>query len=131
MFPFPSTAMPLPLSSLLPPRSVENNKPEPDEFSLVTKASLKKPKPVPAYKSDEPPRTRVRTDVFHRPAFELAQFVPPFVDLTTPALPTAAYTAEEVTTIAVTVPCGTWFVSGSHEVAPLVLLFMPPEAWPV
>src|SRR5215204_5853268 len=51
MRPFPSTAMPFPISSLLPPRRVENNKPEPDEFNLVTKASEEPLPSVPAYRT--------------------------------------------------------------------------------
>src|SRR5258708_1205661 len=48
MFPLPSIAMPLPVSALLPPRRVENKRPDPDEFNLVTKASDKDTKLVPA-----------------------------------------------------------------------------------
>src|SRR5690349_17273315 len=39
MFPDPSTAILLAMSSPFPPSRVENSRPEPDEFSLVTKAS--------------------------------------------------------------------------------------------
>src|ERR1041384_3801175 len=134
MFPFPSTVMPLPDSSLLPPRSVENNRPEPAAFNLVTNASVKKLEPVPAYKVDESlgRTTRVRTKMLHKPEFALVQLVPPFVDLIMPALLIAAYTAADVATIALTeLFCGTSFVSGVHEAAPLVLLLMPPEPWPV
>src|SRR5215211_6348728 len=104
MFPFASTAMSFPVSSLLPPRSVENNTPEPAEFNLVTKASVKKLELVPAYMTDESPgcTTRVRTKGLHRPLFALVQLAPPFVDLITPLLPMDAYTAEDVATIELT-----------------------------
>src|SRR5687768_17943991 len=130
MFPLPSTAMSLPVSSLLPPRSVENKRPEPDAFSFVINASVKKDDPVPAYKTDgSPGRTAMpRTNRLHRPAFAAAQLAPPLLDFVMPLLPIAAYTAEDVTSSALTEPCGTSFVSRVHEVAPLVLLLIPPEA---
>jgi hypothetical protein len=123
MFPLASTAMPFPLSSLLPPIRVENNKPEPDEFSFVTNAS-DKPFPVPAAYRTEAlagSLTRLRTPVVHKPVSVLVQLLPPFVVLIIPRLFIAAYTAEEVATIALTPAFGTPFVRGAHEVPPLVL----------
>src|SRR5678815_3222573 len=135
MFPFPSTAMPLPFSSLLPPSKVENKIPEPDAFNFVTKQSLEKDVPAPTYKID--PLVGwgaiARTDRFQRPVLAGVQFVPPFVVLIIPLLPTAAKTPEVVAAIALTwLNCGIPFVSGVQEVAPFVLLLIPPvEPWPV
>src|SRR5215470_11268851 len=52
MLPIASTAMPLPLSSLLPPSNVENNTPEPEEFNFVTNASEAPLPIVPAYRTE-------------------------------------------------------------------------------
>src|SRR5688572_17619816 len=47
MLPLSSTAMPLPSSTALPPRYVENNNPEPVGFNLETNASCGKLKKLP------------------------------------------------------------------------------------
>src|SRR5215475_14380502 len=117
MFPLPSTAMPFPVSSLVPPSKLENNNAEPDAFNLVTKASLPNDPPVPANRIDALLGwvRIVVTDPLHRPLLALVQFVPPFVVLITPEEPTAAYTAEAFAAIELTAPCGTPVITGFHE----------------
>jgi hypothetical protein len=92
MFPLPSTAIALPVSSPLPPTRVENNKPEPAAFNLVINASGKPDPVVAAYRivGSVGWLTRLLTIVLPKPVTVLVQLLPPFVVLKMPPLTTLA-----------------------------------------